>query len=68
MESQAVFQAKTKANFFLLNKVPEDEGEGEEGEGHVAVGDLADGRAVQDVVGHHLLHRHSHARQVTGQP
>ena len=47
---------------------PEDEGEGEEGEGHVAVGDLADGRAVQDVVGHHLLHRHRHARQVTGQP
>ena len=46
---------------------PEDEGGREEGEGDVAVGDLADGRAVQDVVGHHLLHRHRHARQVTGQ-
>ena len=46
---------------------PEDEGGREEGEGDVAVGDLADGRAVQDVVGHHLLHRHRHARQVTSQ-
>ena len=47
---------------------PEDEGGCEEGEGDVAVGDLADGRAVENVVGHHLLHRHGHARQVTGQP
>jgi hypothetical protein len=46
---------------------PQDEGEREDGKRDVAVGDLADRGAVQDVVGHHLLHGNSHASQVPGQ-
>lgn len=45
---------------------PHDEREPEDRERDVSVGDLAEGRPVQHVVGHRLLHRNRNSGQVSG--